>query len=75
MNLDINQENLYLLLPSKVSWLADMLCEDKGIGVIEALKEIYLSNMYSQLEREGTKVWHLGPVALYETLCQDDGIE
>lgn len=40
---EINQENLYLLLPSKVCWLASMLVEN-------------------------TKIWHLGPVALYQEL-------
>ena len=69
MNLDINQDNLYLLLPSKVAWLADMLIEDKGISIVEAVKEIYLSDIYSQLEKESTKMWHLGPVALYQGLA------
>lgn len=66
MNLDINQNNLYLLLPSKVAWLADMLIEDKGISIVDAVREIYSSNIYKQLEDESTKMWHLGPVALYQ---------
>ena len=68
MNLDINQNNLYLLLPSKVAWLADMLIEDKGISIVDAVREIYSSNIYKQLEDESTKMWHLGPVALYQGL-------
>lgn len=68
MNLDINQSNLYLLLPSKVAWLADMLTEDKGISVVDAMKEIYLSDTYRQLENESTKMWHLGPVAIYQNM-------
>ena len=40
MSLDINQGNLYLLLPSKVAWLTDMLTEDKGIGIVDAIREI-----------------------------------
>lgn len=32
MNLTVNQDNLYLFLPSKVSWMADMLMEDRHIG-------------------------------------------
>lgn len=66
MNLDINQNNLYLLLPSKVAWLTDMLIEDKGISIVDAVREIYLSDIYKQLEDESTKMWHLGPVALYQ---------
>lgn len=66
MNLDINQNNLYLLLPSKVAWLADMLSEDRDISVVEAVRQIYLSDTYKRLEDESTKMWHLGPVALYQ---------
>ena len=66
MNLDITQENLFLLLPSKVMWLAGYLAEDKGISIVEATKQIYASPLYQQLEHEETKLWQLGPVALYE---------
>ena len=31
MNLTITQQNVYLLLPSKMSWMANMLAEDRGI--------------------------------------------
>ena len=68
MNLYINQDNLYLLLPSKVAWLADMLSEDKNISIVEAMRMIYSSDTYKQLENEATKMWHLGPVALYQSM-------
>ena len=68
MSLDINQDNLYLLLPSKVAWLADMLSEDKNISIIEAMRMIYSSETYKKLENEATKMWHLGPVALYQSM-------
>lgn len=68
MNLDINQDNLYLLLPSKVAWLADMMTSDKGISIVDAMIEIYSSDTYRQLEDESTKMWHLGPVALYQDM-------
>ena len=66
MNLNITQQNLYLLLPSKMSWLATMLAEDKGITVVEAMTMLYTSSFYARLADESTKLWHLGPVALYE---------
>ncbi len=69
MNLDINQGNLYLLLPSKVAWLADMLSEDKNISIVEAMKAIYSSDTYKRLENESTKLWHLGPVAIYQGMA------
>ena len=66
MNLNITQQNVHLLLPSKLSWMANMLAEDKGISLVEALKLLYSSDVYAKLEKETTKAWHLGPVALYE---------
>ena len=65
-NLDVTQENVHLLIPSKLSWMANMLAEDKGISIVEAMKMLYSSEVYARLEKESTKAWHLGPVALYE---------
>ena len=68
LNLNVTQDNLYLFLPSKISWMADMLSEDKHVSIADAVKEIYASDTYRHLENEETKYWHLGPVALYEDL-------
>ena len=65
---EINQGNLHLLLPSKISWLAGMLVEYKGMNMTDAIKTIYLSKLYKKLKVESTKMWHLGPVALYQEL-------
>ena len=65
-NLEVTQENVHLLIPSKLSWMANMLAEDKGISIVEAMKMLYSSEVYARLEKESTKAWHLGPVALYE---------
>lgn len=65
---EITQQNLYLLLPSKVSRIADMLVEDTGMNVVDAVCRIYQSEMYNQLEQENTKLWHEGPVALYQRM-------
>jgi hypothetical protein len=69
MNLNITQDNLYLILPSKVSRMAEMLAADSGKSIVQAVKEIYLSDVYKRLEQESTKQWHLGPVALYQEFC------
>lgn len=66
MKLDITQDNLYLILPSKVSRMAEMLAEDSGKSIVQAVKDIYHSEVYKRLEQESTKQWHLGPVALYQ---------
>ena len=64
--MEVTQQNLYLLLPSKMSWLATMLAEDRGISIVEAMTILYSSSFYARLADESTKLWHLGPVALYE---------
>ena len=71
-DLNITQENLYLLLPSKMSWLATMLADDKGISIVEAIKILYTSPFYTRLADESTKLWHLGPFALYEEYLADN---
>ena len=69
---DITQDNLYLLLPSKVSRISVMLSEDTGTGVVEAIRRIYNSELYRKLEIEETKLWHEGPVALYEEIYREN---
>lgn len=65
---EITQQNLYLLLPSKVSRVATMLMEDTHENVVDAVCRVYQSEMYRQLEQEHTKLWHEGPVALYQRM-------
>lgn len=71
MNLTITQENVHLLHPSKLSWMANMLAENKGISIVETMKMLYSSDLYERLEIEATKTWHLGPVALYQDFQAD----
>ena len=65
MNLTVTQDNLYLFLPSNVSWMAEMLAEDENIDIVEAVSKIYNSDVYKRLENEETKLSNLGPVDLY----------
>ena len=66
----INSENLYLILPFKVSQLAMLYARKFNVTLLEALRKIYSSRTYKDLEREETKLWHLGPVALLEHLAE-----
>lgn len=66
MNRRITNENLYLLLPGKVSKMAGMYAAEAGISITEALAQIYRSATYCELEKESNKLWHYGPVALYQ---------
>ena len=67
----INSKNLYLLLPYKVSQLALLYAKKFNVSVIDAIRSIYRSNTYKDLEREETKLWHLGPVALLEYMTEN----
>lgn len=68
---EINQSNLYLLLPSKVSWMAEMLMDEQGVSLPDAIRYIYSSDTYKKLENEESKSWHLGPATLYYDLKQE----
>ena len=71
MSAEITQENLYLLLPIKIGWLAPWLSKDLGISLTDAIGRIYRSKLYKKLSTESTKYWHLGPVDLYEELKRE----
>lgn len=64
----ITQDNLYLLLPGKVLSVAEMYARHHDVTLLDAMRKVYASDMYKRLEREGTKYWHLGTVALYQSL-------
>ena len=63
---EINDSNVHLLIPGKAAHFARIYTEQHGDTMLEALRAFYSSKMYSELEDESTKLWHLGPVALYE---------
>lgn len=67
----ITDKNLHLILPGKVSRMAMMYVEDFGVSIIEALSCIYNSVTYRELEKEETKLWHLGPVTLYQMFLEN----
>lgn len=67
---NINQQNVYLLLPYKVGQLAMLYAKKFNTTLLDAIQSIYSSNTYRELEREETKMWHLGPVALLEHISQ-----
>lgn len=71
MERTITNDNLYLLLPSKVAGVAQIYAEVHGIPPLDALRLFYRSNTYKRLEKEETKLWHYGPVALYEEFMEN----
>lgn len=71
MNREITDSNLYLLLPSKVSLVAQIYVKEHGGSIIDAIRKFYQSNTYKKLEKESSKLWHYGAVALYEEFTED----
>lgn len=70
-DLNITTKNLYLLLPYKVSQLAILYAKKFNVTILDAIRTIYKSHTYKELENEETKLWHLGPVALLEYLISN----
>lgn len=64
----LTQSNLYLLLPGKVLAVAEMYARHHNVSVLDAMRIVYSSAMYKELEQESTKRWHEGPVSLYQTI-------
>lgn len=71
MNRKITNKNLHLLLPGKISLFSKIYAEENNSTPLEALRAFYRSDTYKKLEREETKLWHYGPVALYEEFEQE----
>lgn len=68
---DITQQNLYLIIPSKVSRIADILATKENISLIDAIKKVYASSTYKKLSQESTKMWHESPVDLYYDIVKE----
>ena len=60
MNLTIDQQNLHLLLPGKLSWMAKMYIDDHKTSVVDALRALYKSPTYASLEQEKRSCGRMG---------------
>jgi len=66
LNLKITQENLPLILLSKVQGVARIYAEEHNCSILEGARLFAESDVYRRLEIEETKLWWWGPVALYQ---------
>ncbi|MBR4773159.1 MAG: hypothetical protein IK010_01865 [Bacteroidales bacterium] len=53
---------LQLIIPQVV----DRMVKEYGLEASEAVGMLYRSQLYADLERESSKLWHLSPLALAE---------
>jgi len=58
---------LQMLMPMVV----ETICKQYGTDEFRALHSLYASRLYSDLERESTKLWHLSSLALAELWHQE----
>lgn len=70
---EITDKNMFLLLPGKVSAVVGRYVDENAINLLDGLRKFYNSTTYKNLEREQTKTWHLGPVALYQMFADELG--
>ena len=68
---EITDKNLYLLLPGKVSAVVEQYVQNHGGSLLDGLRKFYNSSTYQRLEKEKTKLWHLGHVGLYEEFVEN----
>lgn len=60
----VNQDNLRVLLPSKIALTLDEVAKIKGIDPSEEIANFYASDVYRRLENEATKYWCFSPAEL-----------
>jgi hypothetical protein len=53
---------LWLIIPQVIS----IIMERTNISNLEAIGAFYNSELYSKLSEEGTKLWHLSALTLYD---------
>lgn len=66
-----NQRELVFVLPGKVSRVAQIYAHEHHVTIIEAIRRFYHSDTYKRLADETTKLWHYGPVALYQEFTDE----
>ena len=65
---DVNVNAMLEFIIPRLVWL---IAKKQDILEKEALTLLYRSELYSQMEREETKLWHLSVPTLYELWLQE----
>ena len=67
----VNQGNLHSLLAVVTPRIIQQLAEERSMSPADAAAALYGSRLYTALEREETKAWHLSAMALTDLLEQE----
>lgn len=67
----MSEKGIKGMLELIVPRLHRMIMEKQSLTEKEALTQLYASDLYRQLEREETKLWHLSIPTLYEMWLEE----
>lgn len=67
----MSEQGIKRMLELIVPRLLRMIMEKQSLTEKEALTQLYASELYRQLEREETKLWHLSIPTLYEMWLEE----
>lgn len=67
----MNEVSIKAMLELIVPRLAQKIIETQNITEKEALIALYASELYRQLEREETKLWHLSVPTLFDLWVEE----
>lgn len=67
----MSEPEIKAMLVFIVPRLVRMLMEKQSLSEDEALTQLYSSELYRQLEREETKLWHLSVPTLYSLWLEE----
>lgn len=67
----MSEKGIKGMLELIVPRLLRMIMEKQSLTEKEALTQLYASDLYRQLEREETKLWHLSTPTLYEMWLEE----
>lgn len=67
----MSEKEIKGMLELIVPRLLRMIMEKQSLTEKEALTQLYASDLYRQLEREETKLWHLSIPTLYEMWLEE----
>lgn len=67
----MSEKGIKGMLEFIVPRLLRMIMEKQSLTEKEALTQLYASELYRQLEREETKLWHLSIPTLYEMWLEE----
>ncbi|MBQ8212955.1 MAG: hypothetical protein IJZ80_03010 [Clostridia bacterium] len=68
----MDQAKFVAIMPRISADLVDYISMQQNIGEEEALQKLYASVLYSELEKEDTKLWHYSTPMLYQMFLQGE---